>query len=335
MRHVKIGITHGDINGIGYEVIMKALAEPKIFDGKTIIVYGSPKVAAYHRKDLDLQNFNFNLITSADEAAPKRPNIINCLTEDVRVDAGMSTNEAGTAAIKALNMAVEDLKNGKIDILVTMPVNKENVQASGVEFQNHTEYLAKALGTTQHSELFVNDAMKVCYVSNNQIVSQITKTITKDAILQKIVALHDSLQVDFGVQKPKIAVLALNGVMGDEETNVISKAVEEAKASGFVTVGPILAEQFFESAEYKKFDGVLGMYREQVVPLFKAMAYDESYCFSLGMPKICVSPAMNVDYNKVEKKCSEATPLYQAIFAACDLLETRERYTELVKNKLK
>lgn len=335
MRHVKIGITHGDINGIGYEVIMKVLSEQKIFDGKTIIVYGSPKVAAYHRKDLDLQNFNFNLITSADEAAPKRPNIINCISEDIRVDAGMSTNEAGTAAVKALNVALDDLKNGKIDILVTMPVNKENVQASGVEFKNHTEYIAKTLGTTQHSELFVNDALKVCYVTNSQTVSQISKTITKDAILQKIVALHDSLQVDFGVQKPKIAVLALNGVAGDEEKNIISKAVDEAKANGFVTVGPVFAEQFFETAEYSKFDGVLGMYREQVVPVFKAMSYDESYCFSLGLPKICVSPAMNVDYANVEKKCSEATPLFQAIFSACDLLETREKYTELVKNKLK
>lgn len=335
MRHVKIGITHGDINGIGYEVIMKVLAEQKIYDGKTFIVYGSPKVAAFHRKNLDLQNFNFNLINSADEAAPKRPNIINCIAEDVRVDAGMSTNDAGSAAVKALQVALDDLRNGKIDILITMPVNKDNIKASGIDFQNHTEFIAKELGTTQQLELFVNDAMKICYVSSPSQISQVSKAIAKDAILGKIVALHDSLREDFGVQKPKIAVLSLNAVAGDEEKNIIAPAVSEAKASGFVTVGPVNMETFFESAEYKKFDGVIGMYREQVVPLFKALSYDESYCFSLGLPAICVSPAMGVDYASVEKHCSEPAPLLQAIFSACDLLERRETYSELVKNKLK
>lgn len=335
MRHVKIGITQGDINGIGYEVIMKVLSEQKIYDGKTFIVYGSPKAAAYHRKSLDLQNFNFNLITSVDEAAPKRPNIINCVEEDIRVDVGMSTDVAGKAAMKALQAAVEDLKNGKLDILITMPVNKANVCQSGVDFKNHTEFLAKAFGTTQHSELFVNDAMKVCYVSNSQLISQTAKSITKDAVLEKIVALNDSLVADFGIQKPRIAVLSLNSEKGDEETNVISKAVSDANANGFVTVGPVYPEQFFTNAEYAKYDGIVGMYRDQVVVPFKALSYDDSYLYSAGLPKVCVSPAMSCGYDMVEKNKADETPLLQAIFSACDLLETREHYSELVKNRLK
>lgn len=335
MRHVKIGITQGDVNGICYEVIMKVLAEQKIYDGKTFIVYGSPKAAAYHRKSLDIQNFNFNLITTADEAAPKRPNIINCVEEDIRVDAGMSTEIAGKAAVEALKVAVEDLKNGKIDILISMPVNKQNVNSAGIEFKSHTDYIAKCFGTTQHSELLVNDAMKVCYVSNAPMISQIAKTISQDAILEKIVALTDSLRSDFCLQKPKIAVLALNSVIGEEEKNTITKAVEAANNSGYVTAGPYVTEQFFADAEYSKFDGVIGMYREQVVVPFKALSYEDSFAYSIGFPKVCVEPSMSVDYAKVDKNCSDESALLQAIFSACDLLEKREQYAELSKNRLK
>lgn len=335
MRHVKIGITHGDINGIGYEVIMKVLADQKIYDGKTIIVYGSPKAAAYHRKSLDLQNFNFNLINSVDEAAPKRPNIINCVEEEVRVDAGMSTADAGKAAMKALQIATEDLKNGKIDILITMPVNRENIKLAGIDFKSHTDFLAKTFGTTQHSELLINNLMKVCYVSSASSFSAMIKTITKDAILEKIVALNDSLRCDFCVERPKIAVLSLNSEKGEEEKNIISKAVEEAKANGFVTVGPILPEQFFADAEYVKFDGVVGMYRDQVVVPFRTLSYEESVEYSLGLPKVCVSPSMSVEYSLVDKNSAVVTPLLQAIFCACDLLEHREEFAELTKNRLK
>ena len=335
MKHVKIGITQGDINGVGYEVIMKVLSEQKMFDGKTIVVYGSPKAAAFHRQSLDLQNFNFNLITTADEAAPKRPNIINCIEEEVRVDAGTATADAGKAAVKALNKAVEDLKADKIDVLITMPVNKDSMRAAGVDFSNQTEFLAKTFGTNQHSELFVNGKMKMCYVSKATNVSQIAKTITKDAVLEKIVALNDSLQVDFGVQKPKIAVLALNNEVADEEKGAIAGAINDAKNSGFVVVGPYIAEDFFAEAMYKNFDGVVGMYRDQVVVPFKAMSYDNSVVFSLGLPKICVAPAMGVGYSQVNKNCMEEAPLVQAIFAAVDLAEKRAEYAQLTQNKLK
>lgn len=335
MKHIKIGITQGDINGVGYEVIMKVLAEQKMYEGKTVIVYGSPKVAAYHRKSLDLQNFNFNLITTADEAAPKRPNIINCVEEEVRVDVGTATADAGKAAIKALSRAIEDLKADKIDVLIPMPVNKESMRAAGVDFSNHTEYLAKAFGTNQHSELFVNGLMKLCYVSKATNVSQVAKTITKDAVLEKIVALNDSLQVDFGVQKPKIAVLALNSEFADEEKGAIAGAISDAKNSGFVVVGPYLAEEFFADALYKKFDGVVGMYRDQVAVPFKAMSYDNSVEFSLGLPKICIAPTMGVGYAQVEKNCAEESPLVQALFTAADLTEKRDEYAQLTKNKLK
>ena len=335
MRHLKIGITQGDMNGVGNEVIMKVLSESRIYDGKTFIVYGSSKAAAYHRKSLDLPNFNFNLVASADEAAPKRPNIIDCVTDDLHVEPGMPTAESAKAAFQALKMAGEDLKNGKIDVLVTMPIDKVAIAKAGVDFQNHTEYLAKLFGTTQHAELFVNDAIKVCYVSPAKTIAKVATTITHDAILEKIVALNDSLRVDFCVSKPKIAVLALNSEISDEEKNVIIKAVDDAKASGFLAIGPYLPESFFATGEFKNFDGVIGMYRDQVAIPFKALAYDDSLSFSLGLPKICVSPVMSVDYALVDKNRADESPLTYAIFSSCELLRCREEYAELTKNQLK
>ncbi len=335
MRHLKIGITQGDMNGVCYEVIMKVLSDSKVYDGKTFVVYGSPKAAAYHRKSLDLPNFNFNLVTSAEEAAPKRPNIIDCVSEDVHVEPGMPTAESAKAAFQALKTAADDLKNGKIDILITMPIDKESIAKAGIEFQNHTEYLAKTFGTTQHTELFVNDAINVCYVSPAKNIAKVASSITHDAILQKIVALNDSMRVDFGISKPKIAVLALNSEISDEEKNIIVKAVDDAKTNGFVAVGPYLAESFFATAEYKNFDGVVGMYRDQVAIPFKALTYDDSLSFSLGLPKICVSPVMSVDYALVDKNSANEAPLSHAIFSSCDLLYRREQYAELTKNQLK
>ncbi|MCQ2606348.1 MAG: 4-hydroxythreonine-4-phosphate dehydrogenase PdxA [Bacteroidales bacterium] len=334
MRHITIGITQGDINSVGFEVIMKVLAESKIYEGKTFIVYGSPKAAAYHKKSLDLPNFNFNVIASASEALPKRANMIDCVGEEVSVDAGMATQEAGKYAMMALHAGFEDLKNNKIDVLITMPVNKDSIQKAGIVFQGHTSFFGKAFNTTQHTDLFVNDAIKTCYVSSASQLFQVVKSITKDAVLEKIVALNDSLRVDFGISKPKIAVLALNAVLGDEDA-AITKAVEEAKNSGFMTVGPYTAEKFFATAEYKNFDGVIGMYRDQVVTPFKALSYDDSYLFSMGLPKICVSPQMSLDYANVGKNNADESPLLCAIYSAYDLLKQREEYAELIKNQLK
>lgn len=335
MKHIKIGITQGDINSTNYEVIMKALSDQKIYDGKTIIVYGSSKVAAYHRKNIELQNFNFNLISNADEAAPKRPNIINCVSEEIRVDAGSVTNEAGMATIDALQAGVNDLKNNKIDILISMPINKESIRTAGFDFTSTTNYLAKEFGSTQQMDFYVNSAIKACYVSNNPYISQISKSITKDSILEKIVACNDALRSDFCIDKPKIAVLTLNAELGDEEKNQIIPAIEEAKNTGFTCVGPYFSESFFANAEYTKFDCVLAMYRDQIVVPFKAISYEDSISYTSGLAKICVVPSMTVNYASVDKNQAEETPLLQAIFAACDIYQNRESYAEITKNQLK
>lgn len=335
MRHIKIGITHGDINSTNYEIVMKVLSDQKVFEGKTFIVYGSPKVAAYHRKNTDLQNFNFNLISNADEAANKRPNIINCVSEEIRVDAGSATNEAGMATIDAMQAAVNDLKNNKIDILITMPINKESVHAAGFDFTSNTNFLAKEFGSTQQLEILVNSSIKACFVSNNSYISQISKSITKDAILEKIVAFNDALRSDFGKDKPKIAVLTLNSVLGEEEKEQIIPAIEEAKNNGFICVGPYFPEAFFANAEYSKFDGVLAMYRDQIAVPFKAISYEDAISYTSGLPKICVAPSMIVDYASVDKNKADGNPLLQAIFAACDILDSRESFIEITKNQLK
>jgi len=335
MKHVRIGITQGDINGIGYESLMTMLAEQKMYEGKTFIVYGSSKVASFHRKSLDLPNFNFNLITSAEEAAPKRPNIINCVDDEIRVDVGMATVDAGRAALASLRQAVADLKDGKIDILVTLPVDKDVVRSAGIDFTTHTTYMAQALGTTQQIEFFLGEGLAACAVTDETRISKVPQSITKDAIIAKIVAMHDTLCSDFGKVKPKIAVLSLNAEISDEEKNVIIPAIEETKNSGYITVGPYMAENFFTNADYARFDGVVAMYRDQIVTPFMALSYDSSIVYSAGLPYVVASPVMSVGYATVGKNCADDMPLKQAVFAACDILEERERYIELTKNQLK
>lgn len=342
MRNIRIGITHGDINGVGYEVIMKALFDSRVTEGKTFIVYGSPKVAAFHRKSIpELQAFNFNLITNADEANPKRPNIIDCVNADIKVDAGNSTVEAGKAAYDALKAAVKDLKENKIDVIVTAPINKKNISEAGFDFPGHTEFFASEFNSPNHVMVLMNDVMKIGIVAGHIPVSQISSYITKDRILQKLQVLHDTMISDFSIRKPRIAVLSLNphagdnGLLGNEEEKIIIPAIKEARDKGIMALGPYAADGFFGAGEFAKFDVILGMYHDQALAPFKALAFDSSVNFTAGLPIVRVSPGHGTAYNLVGQNQASELSMIQAIFTASDIFESRLNYKELISNQLK
>ena len=228
---IKVGISHGDINGIGYEVIIKTFLDNRILEMCTPIVYGSSKVASFHRKALNLENFSFNIIGKAQDANPKRANLINCTNDDINIEIGKSTAEAGLASIKALNLAVDDAIQGKIDVLITAPINKENVQSKEFNFNGHTEFLQSKTNSDDVLMLLCSEVMRVGIVTSHLPLSQVSSAITEAVILKKLEILNKSLIEDFGIRKPRIAVLGLNphagdgGLLGAEETEIIIPAI--------------------------------------------------------------------------------------------------------------
>src|SRR5665647_1263858 len=240
-----IGITQGDINGIGYEVILKTMSDSRMLETFIPVIYGSPKVAAYHRKHLDIQGLNLNIVNSIEEINTKRVNIINCTDDEIKVELGTSTEEAGKAAFAALERATEDLKKGALHALVTAPINKKNIQSADFHFPGHTEYLEKKFGTGSPAlMMLVNDVMRVAVVTGHIPVNKIAVELTETLILEKLKVLNASLKKDFSIVRPRIAVLGLNphagddGVIGDDEQRVIIPAMKEAEKLGIITVGP-------------------------------------------------------------------------------------------------
>jgi len=338
---IRIGITHGDINGVGYEVIMKALSDQRILDNATVIVYGSPKVAAFHRKSLDLPNFNFNLIKSAEEAAYKKANIINCVDPNIRVEAGTETAEAGEAAFLSLKTAVADLKDGKIDVLVTAPINKHNIQSAAFDFPGHTEYLAKEFGNENALMFLVSPNFKIGVLSGHVSLAQAVKMVTVDNIITKLRVMNTSLIQDYGIRKPRIAVLGLNphsgdqGLIGTEETDFIIPAINKARQENIMALGPYPPDGFFASKEFLKFDAILAMYHDQGLIPFKAMFFDEGVNYTAGLSVIRTSPAHGTAYDIVGKNQANENSFRQAIYMAIDIFYKRLEYNALIKNQLK
>ncbi|HLP04793.1 MAG TPA: 4-hydroxythreonine-4-phosphate dehydrogenase PdxA, partial [Paludibacter sp.] len=287
---IVIGITHGDINGIGYEVILKALAEPRMVDTFVPVIYGSSKVAAFHRKNLDLQGLNLNVVNSIDEINPKRVNIINCTNEDVKVELGVSTEEAGKAAYIALERATLDLKNGLLHAIVTAPINKKNIQSAHFKFPGHTEYLQEKFPSESPAlMMLVNDVTRVAVVTGHVPLNSVAAQLTPELILEKLVVLNNSLKKDFSVVRPRIAVLGLNphagdeGVIGTEEQSIIIPAMNQAGNQGIICAGPYPADGFFGSGNFDKFDAVLAMYHDQGLIPFKTLSMDSGVNFTAGL----------------------------------------------------
>lgn len=336
-----VGITHGDINSISYEVIIKSLLDNRIYDLCIPVVYGSPKVAAYHRKALNIDNFSFNTIKNAEEASPKRSNIINCISEDVRVELGKSTGYSGEASVLALEMATQDLTDGKIDVLVTGPINKFNIQSEKFSFAGHTEFLENHFKAEGALMFMVSNLFRVGVVTGHIPIAKVPEYITKDTILNKLKIMNHSLIEDFGIRKPRIAVLGLNphagdkGVIGDEEQTEIIPAIETAREENMLVFGPFAADGFFGSSNFNKFDGVLAMYHDQGLIPFKALLYEGGVNFTAGLSIVRTSPAHGTAYEIAGKNQSSADSFRAAIYLACDIFKTRKGYKELTSNPLK
>ncbi len=338
---IVIGITQGDINSISYEIIIKALEDNRIFDICTPIVYGSPKVAAYHRKALNIDNFSFNNIKSPDEANPKRANIINCLDDTVRVELGKSTQMAGEASFIALETAVNDLAENKIDALVTGPINKFNIQSEKFNFAGHTEYLESRFPSQGALMFMISDIMKVGIVTGHVPVSKIHEYITRESILNRLRIINQSMLTDFMIRKPKIAVLGLNphagdnGLIGDEEQKEIVPAIEAARTENILAFGPYPADGFFGAGSFSKYDAILAMYHDQGLIPFKTMMEEGGVNFTAGLSVIRTSPAHGTSYDIAGKGEASEASLRKAIYVACDVHKNRELYKEISSNPLK
>ena len=325
----KIGITHGDLNGISYEVILKALADNKILDICTPIVYGLSKVAGYYKKNMQMQDFSFQYIKNASQASLKKANLINLSETEVPVNMGESTPVAGKYAEMALSYACNDLKNKTIDAIVTAPINKNNIQSEQFHFPGHTEYLASTFGAENPLMMMISPAVKLAFVTNHVAIENVAKTISKELIIKKLQILNQSLVKDFGCTNPKIAVLSLNphagdkGLIGKEEENVIIPAIREAFDQKIYAFGPYPADGLCGSGNYSKFDAVLAMYHDQGMIPFKILADREGVNYTAGLPIVRTSPAHGTGYDIAGKNIADEQSLRSAIYLAIDILRNR------------
>jgi len=338
---IKIGITHGDVNGIGYEIIIKSFALPYFLDYCIPVVYGSSKVASYHKKTVDVKDFMFNLVKNAESAKEKRVNIVNVTEDEVKIDLGTSTEIAGKLSLMALEQAVDDLKKNHIDVLVTAPINKYNIQSAGFNFPGHTEYLAQKFNVNDFLMLMVADELRIGTVTGHIPLKDVPSVLTSNLILKKIQILNKSLIEDFNIRKPKIAVLGLNphasdcGLLGNEEKDIIMPAIEKSFNNGILTFGPFPADGFFNSPDYKKYDGVLAMYHDQGLIPFKILACDEGVNFTAGLPFVRTSPAHGTAYDITGKNIASHKSLSEAILLSIKIFQNRKEFKELTSNPLK
>lgn len=338
---LKIGITHGDINGIGYEIIIKSFAATYLLEYGTPVVYGSSKVASYHRKTVDVKDFMFNLVKNADQAKEKRVNIINIIEDDIKIDLGTSTEIAGKMALLSLDQAVDDLKKHNIDVLITAPINKSNIQSANFNFPGHTEYLAQKFAKKDFLMLMVADNLKIGTVTGHIPLKDVASGLSKDLIINKIKILNKSLIEDFAVRKPKIAVLGLNphagdcGLLGKEEQNIIIPAINSAFEENILAFGPFPADGFFGSNEYKKYDGVIAMYHDQGLIPFKTLAFDAGVNYTAGLPIVRTSPAHGTAYDIAGKDIASPESFKEAVLLAVKIFKNREEFKTLNANPLK
>lgn len=333
----KIGITHGDLNGISYEVIMKALADNKMLDICIPIVYGLSKVAGYYKKAIQMPDFSFQFIKSPAQASLKKANLINLSENEVPVNMGESTAVAGKYAEMALRYACNDLKNKTIDAVVTAPINKNNIQSEQFHFTGHTEYFASAFGADNPLMMMISPAVKVAFVTNHLAINEVAKKLSRELIINKIKALHQALAQDFGCANPKIAVLSLNphagdkGLIGKEEENLIVPAIREVFDQHINAFGPYPADGLFGSGNYSKFDAVLAMYHDQGMIPFKLLANNEGVNYTAGLPIVRTSPAHGTGYDIAGKNCADEQSLRSAIYLAIDILRNRNLQQETSK----
>lgn len=338
---IRIGITQGDVNGIGYEVILKAFEDPTILELCTPIVYGSPKVMTYHRKVLELET-SFTIINSASEVVHGRLNVVNSCDDEVKVELGKPTKESGKAAFDALEKAIAEYKAGLFDVLVTAPIHKQMIQSENFPFPGHTEYIEQSVGEGEKALMILaNEELRVALVTGHVPVAKIASTITQELIQEKLAIFNASLKSDFGISAPRIAVLALNphagdgGVIGSEEDTVITPAIKAMREQGVICFGPFPADGFMGNGTYSHFDGVLAMYHDQGLTPFKVLAMENGVNFTAGLPIVRTSPDHGTAFDIAGKNEASADSFRQALYMAIDIYRNRKRDSEAHSNPLR
>lgn len=341
-QKLRVAITSGDPNGIGMETIIKTFSNPMMLENIIPVIYAHPEVIKAHKKACGDIDFQYNTVASAEQAIVKRANMVNVWPDfSGKIDLGKPDKEAGLFAFKSIEAAVHDLAANKVDVLVTAPINKDTIQSKDFNFPGHTEYLAKFAGTDKVLMLMVTDYLRVGIVTGHLPLKDVSQHLTKELILEKLALLNDSLLRDFGIVKPKIAVLGLNphagdnGLLGNEEKDIILPAVREASENGMFVYGPYGADGFFGSAVYKQFDAVLAMYHDQGLAPFKALAFDEGVNYTAGLPVVRTSPDHGTGYAIAGKGIADESSLRAAIYMACDIYNRRKEYKEYTANPLK
>jgi 4-hydroxythreonine-4-phosphate dehydrogenase len=315
--------------------------DPRINEMCIPIVYGSPKVAAYHRKVLNIANFSMNHIRSASEANPRRANIINCVSDDVRVDLGKPSREAGEAALAALKRSIADLQDNLIDVLVTGPINKAMIHSEEFPFHGHTEYIEQSFGEQGDSlMMMVSEQLRVALVTSHIPLASVPEEITAGRVYSKIRILEESLIKDFAIRKPRIAVLGLNphagenGVLGQEEEEQIVPAIKRVRDENRLVFGPYPADGFFGAGEYTRFDAVLAMYHDQGLAPFKSISFEQGVNYTAGLPIVRTSPDHGTAYDLAGKGKASPDSFRQALYLAIDIYRNRLIYEEMTANPL-
>ena len=338
-RPIRVAITHGDTNGIGYEIIFKAFQDPAMLELCTPIIYGSPKVAAYHRNVLGMQAA-FTIINDAADAHDGKLNLLPTFDEEIKVEMGQSSEDAGRAALMALERAMRDYGTGAYDVLVTAPINKNNIQGDGFHFVGHTEYIQDRVGGGNALMILANDKMRVALVTTHLPLKDVATVITRELIVEKATTLHKSLLRDFSIAVPRIAVLSLNphagdgGIIGLEEGDIITPAVKELAAAGIQAYGPFAADGFFGRGAFAAFDGILAMYHDQGLAPFKALDEGTGVNITAGLPIVRTSPDHGTAYDIAGKGVADAASLRSAIYMAIDIFRHRQSYDEPLADPL-
>jgi 4-hydroxythreonine-4-phosphate dehydrogenase len=335
-----IGITIGDINSIAPEIVLKTLQDNRITDYCTPVIYASTKLIGYWKKVVGMNDFYVNIIKYADQAVPKKVNLINCWEEEVEIKIGEANSNGGKYAFKSLEAATKDLKEKKLDGIVTAPLNKNLVNSELLPFKGHTEYLAHELNAHNYLMLLVSDELKVGLVTSHVPIHEVAQNLSKETILKKLVTLNESLKVDFNCTKPRIAVLGLNphagdnGLIGKEEKEIIIPAIEEAQKKGIMAFGPYPSDGFFGSRQFTKFDGVLAMYHDQGLIPFKLFAFNDGVNYTAGLNFVRTSPDHGTAYDIAGKNKADESSMRNALYLALDIITRKTDNADLKSNVL-
>jgi len=339
MSKIKVGISVGDLNGIGLETIIKTFKDSRMMDFCTPIIFGSTKVVAIHKKALEIKDFNFNIINKTEDSHPRKANLLNIWKDEVEINFGKSTTRSGELSFDSLKQATQALKDKKIDVLVTAPINKSSIQEKVSGFIGHTEFLQ---GNFEGESLMImlSEVMKIAFVTGHVPLIDVKKAITTENIYSKSIQLNTSLIQDFGIRKPKIAILGLNphageeGMLGNEENDIITPTIKKLKEEGIMAFGPYPADSFFINKNLQQFDGILSMYHDQGLTAFKTLCFSEGVNYTAGLNIVRTSPVHGTAYEIAGQGIADEKSFRESVYLACDIFKKRADFKALNKNPL-